>query len=468
MNPEERAIAKTALDGISPTEVAALLGRSYSHVSNKRRELVGNDDLDKVGRGIGTKYFSGRDDLKEDLTFEEVFHENEGVILGTLLEGLSLREIGAKEGVTGPAISQRRNTLEKNGVLSSEGKRRTKEYHPGIRLVERLNRKDKINHGRATSFHWNPDENRFWVSEERDAETFHELDMLDRLAYRMDQAIDSDWRRPQLKNLDPSKRWSEDVEEGVPEIETEEEEVEIDKFDISDSDIEEIVEVFDLEYSLDDQNSNSKKKGQHTEYREDYSESGDLKGEDSDLPKGETSFTHKQPPNEESKEKFEEIRERRNSHQENLEEINLENNELLEPNGTEVSSPEEEIFDILKVKRRRRVIRYLKDNEEVDLGEIATEIARFESDGTARPDSSERKSVYVGLYQCHLPKMDDWNIVNFDKDAGTAVKGEYFEEASQYLPNSFGEGDHEIPLESDGIKERAERYFSRILSNFRL
>ena len=200
LNPEERAIAKTALKHISTYETAALLGRSQGYVSKERGNLIQDDVLEKEGSTVDAEYHSRKGNLNEELVFEEVLHKDAGVIQGTLFEGLSLREIGAKEGVTGPSISNRRNTLQKNGILTSEGKSRAKEYYPGIRLVERLNRKDKINHGQATPFHWNPNETRVFLNSRANAaETLHELNMLDRLAYRMDQAIDSDWRRPKLK-----------------------------------------------------------------------------------------------------------------------------------------------------------------------------------------------------------------------------------------------------------------------------
>jgi len=33
--------------------------------------------------------------------------------------------------------------------------------------------------------------------------------------------------------------------------------------------------------------------------------------------------------------------------------------------------------------------------------------------------SDERKRVYVGLYQCHLPKMDGMDVVDFNKPRAT-------------------------------------------------
>jgi hypothetical protein len=37
---------------------------------------------------------------------------------------------------------------------------------------------------------------------------------------------------------------------------------------------------------------------------------------------------------------------------------------------------------------------------------------------TRAVSSSQRKRVYIGLYQCHLPKLADAGVVDFDKDRG--------------------------------------------------
>jgi len=80
------------------------------------------------------------------------------------------------------------------------------------------------------------------------------------------------------------------------------------------------------------------------------------------------------------------------------------------------------VFEILKNSRRREVIHYLRereDDERVSLGELAEHVAAIENDTTTDAlTSSQRKRVYVGLYQCHLPKMDDMGVVDFNQDRG--------------------------------------------------
>jgi len=95
-----------------------------------------------------------------------------------------------------------------------------------------------------------------------------------------------------------------------------------------------------------------------------------------------------------------------------------------EADGSEEAATEElsldVIFEILKNRRRRDVIHYLREEDDrVPLGELAEHVAAIENDTTPEAlTSSERKRVYVGLYQCHLPKMDDMGVVTFEQNRG--------------------------------------------------
>ncbi|UWG47960.1 putative trancriptional regulator, ArsR family [Halanaeroarchaeum sp. HSR-CO] len=80
-------------------------------------------------------------------------------------------------------------------------------------------------------------------------------------------------------------------------------------------------------------------------------------------------------------------------------------------------------FDIVKNKRRRLVLEYLAEREEpVALGELAEHIAAIENDKEVKAiNSSERKRVYVGLYQCHLPKMDAAGVVESERNSNITL-----------------------------------------------
>lgn len=93
------------------------------------------------------------------------------------------------------------------------------------------------------------------------------------------------------------------------------------------------------------------------------------------------------------------------------------------------------IFEVLKNRRRRDVIRYLKEqNERTSLSDLAEHVAALENDTTTQAlTSSQRKRVYVGLYQCHLPKMDDMDIVDFNQDRGYVELGANVDQLDPYL-----------------------------------
>jgi hypothetical protein len=120
--------------------------------------------------------------------------------------------------------------------------------------------------------------------------------------------------------------------------------------------------------------------------------------------------------------------------------------ELIEDGRTEIEDgraegqradalPLDQVFDVLKNQRRRYVLEYLNDADEaVSLSEIAEQIAAWENEKDVKQiSSSERKRVYVGLYQCHLPKMDALDVVSFNKPRGIIELGDNVDELYTYL-----------------------------------
>jgi len=95
----------------------------------------------------------------------------------------------------------------------------------------------------------------------------------------------------------------------------------------------------------------------------------------------------------------------------------------------------DQVFEILKNQRRRYVLEYLRDRSEpVSLSDLSEQIAAWENDKEVRKiTSSERKRVYVGLYQCHLPKMDGMGVVSFNKPRAIIEPGENIDIFYSYL-----------------------------------
>lgn len=112
--------------------------------------------------------------------------------------------------------------------------------------------------------------------------------------------------------------------------------------------------------------------------------------------------------------------------------------------------PLDAVFEILKNKRRRITLHYLLDADgQVSLSDLAEHIAVVENDITYQEmTSTERKRAYVGLYQCHLPKMNELGAVTFDRDRGTIDLGPNHEQLLPYL---------DVGQEAD--QERWPRYY---------
>ena len=96
--------------------------------------------------------------------------------------------------------------------------------------------------------------------------------------------------------------------------------------------------------------------------------------------------------------------------------------------------PKDVQYDILKNRRRRLVLGYLSEEEDpASLGTLSEHVAGIENDKHPRKlDSQERKRAYVGLYQCHLPRMHDAGVIDFNKDRGVVETGPH---AEQLLPH---------------------------------
>lgn len=110
--------------------------------------------------------------------------------------------------------------------------------------------------------------------------------------------------------------------------------------------------------------------------------------------------------------------------------------ELPAADETDPSPDREQIFEVLSNERRRYVLAYLKQDDDsvVDVGTLITHVAAMENDvGVDEVDSTARKSVYVGLRQSHLPKMDEYGLVDYDADRGEVQLTDGAEKARMYL-----------------------------------
>jgi DNA-binding transcriptional ArsR family regulator len=96
------------------------------------------------------------------------------------------------------------------------------------------------------------------------------------------------------------------------------------------------------------------------------------------------------------------------------------------------------IFDTLSSARRRFILYYLQEHEgPIELGELSEAVAAWENDVEVEDlTSQQRKRVYVSLYQTHIPKMADAEILEYDEEAGTVSLGERGPVLRRYLEDT--------------------------------
>lgn len=92
----------------------------------------------------------------------------------------------------------------------------------------------------------------------------------------------------------------------------------------------------------------------------------------------------------------------------------------LQQEDPQLDVSKSKLYDILKNRRRRLALQLLiKENGSMKLSELAEQIASYENDKpVAEISATERKSVYVSLYQSHLPKLDQAGFVDYNQSRG--------------------------------------------------
>ena len=92
------------------------------------------------------------------------------------------------------------------------------------------------------------------------------------------------------------------------------------------------------------------------------------------------------------------------------------------PETATESFSRDRVFELLSNRRRRLVLYYLQEQagEDATVRELASEIAAWENGvETVAVTYKQRKRVYTSLYQSHLPKMDEYGVVEYEQGRGT-------------------------------------------------
>ena len=77
-----------------------------------------------------------------------------------------------------------------------------------------------------------------------------------------------------------------------------------------------------------------------------------------------------------------------------------------------------DIFGVLQNDRRRHVLEILHSKGSQSVRSLSEEIARLESK-TDEPKTNVRKSIYISLLQTHIPKMENLNVITYDREKDT-------------------------------------------------
>jgi hypothetical protein len=84
-------------------------------------------------------------------------------------------------------------------------------------------------------------------------------------------------------------------------------------------------------------------------------------------------------------------------------------------------SVRDEVFTLLSNSRRRSVLYVLyQSDSDLDFSDLVSEVASCE---TGRPpdelDDEVTQSMYISLYQTHLPKLTEFGLVEYDDEERT-------------------------------------------------
>lgn len=107
-----------------------------------------------------------------------------------------------------------------------------------------------------------------------------------------------------------------------------------------------------------------------------------------------------------------------------------------------------EVMELLRARRRRVVLDYLDRNGEGEFGDLVDYAAR-EIHGLGY-STDERKRLYVALYQNHLPKLDEFEVVEFEGtgDEEGVRPGPRFDEVAHIL-DALRDAAEERSVEAD-------------------
>jgi hypothetical protein len=113
----------------------------------------------------------------------------------------------------------------------------------------------------------------------------------------------------------------------------------------------------------------------------------------------------------------------------------------VEAAENQLSISKDDLFHLLQNGRRRAVLRYFAshpEQEEFNMRTVAEAIAAWENETTVEQlCSDQRQRVYIALYQSHLPKLDEYGVIEYNQSRGRIVPTPLTALFAPYLEEEF-------------------------------
>lgn len=107
-------------------------------------------------------------------------------------------------------------------------------------------------------------------------------------------------------------------------------------------------------------------------------------------------------------------------------------------------------FHILQNPRRRAVLRYLLEHDEIgvfQMEEITREVAAWEHDTIIHGlTSDERQRVHIALYQTHLPTLDEYGVIEYDQSQGLVEPTDLIYALEPFLDEGLHDADDHVTI----------------------
>lgn len=139
-------------------------------------------------------------------------------------------------------------------------------------------------------------------------------------------------------------------------------------------------------------------------------------------------------------------------------------NQDYEVNGSddEEGLNRDDLFQLLQSSRRRAVVRYISGfDPPYSKGEVAKAIACIENQKPpSQISSNERQTVYINLHQVHLPKLDEFSIIDYRERSGEFERGENFTVMDSFVLDEFNDNGERVEVSETPLWQKV---FSGIL-----